>query len=78
MRGRELTLSSLCYRCGFAKTKGPAVCSHGTGYRQERLEGALLAKFREAMTAPMIDALAGMVNAQLEAVFQGTTPGQPS
>ncbi len=59
------------YRCGFAKTKGPAVCSHGIGYRQERLEGALLAKFREAMTAPMIDALATMVNAQLEAVFQG-------
>jgi hypothetical protein len=59
------------YRCGFAKTKGPAVCTHGTGYRQERLEGALLAKFREAMTAPMIDALARMVSAQLEAVFQG-------
>jgi pyruvate, water dikinase len=34
------------------------VCTHGTEYRQERLEGALLAKFREAMTAPMIDALA--------------------
>jgi len=31
------------YRCGFAKTKGPAICTHGTGYRQERLEGALLA-----------------------------------
>ena len=28
-------------------------------------------KFREAMTAPMIDALASMVNAQLEVVFQG-------
>jgi hypothetical protein len=27
----------------------------------------LLAKFREAMTAPMMDALARMVNAQLEA-----------
>src|SRR5260370_39693327 len=59
------------YRCGFAKTKGPAVCTHGTGYRQERLEGALLAKFREATTAPMIDALASMVNAQLEAGFPG-------
>jgi len=59
------------YRCGFAKTKGPAVCTHGTGYRQGRLEGALLAKFREALTAPMIDALARMVNAQLDAVFQG-------
>src|SRR6266481_3948430 len=67
------------YRCGFAKTKGPAVCTHGTGYHQERLEGTLLAKFREAMTAPMIDGLARMVNAQLEAVFQGPmTPGQQS
>jgi hypothetical protein len=59
------------YRCGFAKTKGPAVCTHRTGYRQERLEGAVVTKFREAMTAPMIDALARMVDAQLEAVFQG-------
>ena len=31
----------------------------------------MLAKFREAMSAPMIDAPARMVNAQLEAVFQG-------
>ncbi len=53
------------------ETKGPAVCPHGTAYRQERLEGALLAKFREAMTAPTIEALASMVNTQLEAVFQG-------
>jgi DNA invertase Pin-like site-specific DNA recombinase len=59
------------YRCGFAKTKGPTVCPHGTAYRQERLEGALLARFREALTAAMIDALASMVNAHLEAVFQG-------
>jgi len=59
------------YRCGFAKTNWPAVCTHGTGYRQERLEGALLAKFRESMTAPMIEALANMVNAQLEAIFRG-------
>jgi len=59
------------YRCGFAKTKGPAVCTHGTGYRQERLEAAVVAKFREAMTAPTIDALARMVNTQLEVVFQG-------
>jgi hypothetical protein len=34
------------------------------------VKGALLAKFREAMTVRMIDALASMVNAQLEAVFQ--------
>jgi hypothetical protein len=31
----------------------------------------VVAKFREAMTAPMIEALARIVNAQLEAVFQG-------
>jgi hypothetical protein len=61
------------YRCGFAKTKGPAVCPHGTAYKQERLERALLARFRQAMTAQMIDALASMVNAQLEAVFQRHT-----
>ena len=59
------------YRCRFARTKGPTVCPHGRGHRQERLEGALLAKFRVAMTAPMIEALARMVNAQLEAAFQG-------
>jgi DNA invertase Pin-like site-specific DNA recombinase len=62
------------YRCGFAKTKGPAVCTHRAGYRQERLEGAVMAKFREAMTVPMIEALATMVNAQLKAVFQGHGP----
>jgi len=59
------------YRCAFAKTKGPAVCAHGTAYRRERLEGALLAKFRHAMTAPMIDALASMINAQIETALQG-------
>jgi hypothetical protein len=69
-KGSDIYRYGIC-RCGFAKTKGPAVCTHGTGYRQERLEGAVMAKFREAMTAPMIDALARMVNAQLEAVFQG-------
>ena len=30
-----------------------------------------MSKFREAMMAPMIEALARMVNAQLEAFFQG-------
>lgn len=58
------------YRCAFAKTKGPAVCAHGTAYRRERLEGALLANFREAMTAPMVDALASMINAQIETALQ--------
>jgi hypothetical protein len=40
-----------------------------TGRATAQLEGALLAKVREAMTAPMT--LASMVNAQLEVVFQG-------
>lgn len=38
------------YRCGFARSTGPAVCTHGTWYRQDRLEVALIRKFREAMT----------------------------
>ena len=59
------------YRCGFAKTKGPTVCPHGTVYPQEQLEGALLAKFGEAMTPHMIEALASRVNAQIEAVLRG-------
>jgi len=59
------------YRCGFAKAKGPAVCSHRTGYRRERLEGALLARFREAMTPERIRVLARSVNGQTEAVFKG-------
>jgi len=52
------------YRCSFATHKGPAVCLHRVGYRQDRLEAALLEKFREAMTPQMIDALAQAVNAQ--------------
>jgi site-specific DNA recombinase len=58
------------YRCGFAKNKGPAVCTHGTGHRQDRLERALLAKFREAMTPEIIDALVAEVNARIKAALQ--------
>ena len=58
------------YRCSFATHKGPAVCLHRVGYRQDRLEAALLEKFREAMTPQMIDALAQAVNAQIEAAFR--------
>lgn len=29
------------YRCGFAKANSPAICTHQTGYRTDRLEGAL-------------------------------------
>jgi len=59
------------YRCGGARDKGPAVCAHDTGYRRDRLEGALLAKFREGMTPAMIETLATAINAQIEAVLQG-------
>jgi hypothetical protein len=59
------------YRCGFARAKGPAVCSHSTGYRRERLEGALLARFREAMTPERSRILARSVNSQIETVFNG-------
>jgi DNA invertase Pin-like site-specific DNA recombinase len=59
------------YRCGFAKTKGPAVCTHRTGYRRERLEGVLVAKFREAMRPAMVEALARMTNARIAAVYEG-------
>ncbi len=59
------------YRCSFATHKGPGVCLHRVGYRQDRLEAALLEKFREAMTPQMIDALAQAVNVQIEAAFQG-------
>ena len=58
------------YRCSFATHKGPAVCTHSTGYRQERLEAALLAKFREAMTPHMVDALTLAINTQIESAFR--------
>src|SRR5258705_101070 len=34
-------------RAQLDRTNGPAVCAHETAYRQERLEGALLPRFRE-------------------------------
>jgi DNA invertase Pin-like site-specific DNA recombinase len=51
--------------CSFAKNKGPAVCSHRVWYRQERLEAALIGKFREATTPAMITVLATLVNDQV-------------
>ena len=42
-------------------------CGHRVWYRQDRLEGALIAKFRQAMTLPIIDALTRAVNAELAA-----------
>jgi hypothetical protein len=58
------------YRWSFATHKGPAVCTHSTGYRQGRLEAALLAKFREAMTPRIVDALTQAINAQIESAFR--------
>jgi site-specific DNA recombinase len=48
------------YRCAFAADKGPAVCTHRVWYRQDRLEGALIAKFREAMTPALLDELTAL------------------
>jgi hypothetical protein len=47
------------------------VCGHRVWYRQDRLEGALVAKFREAMTPPIVNALALAVNDQLDAAVRG-------
>ena len=55
------------YRCSFAADKGPAVCGHRVWYRQDRLEGSLVAKLQEAMTPPIIDALTLAVNAEVDA-----------
>jgi DNA invertase Pin-like site-specific DNA recombinase len=55
------------YRCSFAADKGPAVCTHRVWYRQDRLEGSVIAKFREAMTPPIIAALTLAVNAEVDA-----------
>lgn len=58
------------YRCGFARDKGPAVCAHGAWYRRERLEGALLGKFREATTPAMIAAVTRAVNDHVDAMYR--------
>ena len=58
------------YRCGFATTKGSAVCAHGRGYHRHRLEAAVLARFRAAMTPPMISTLTEFVNTHVEAAFR--------
>jgi hypothetical protein len=57
------------YRCGFAAHKGPAVCAHATWYRQVLLEQALLDRFRQAMTPPMVDTLARAINAHVVAAI---------
>jgi len=60
------------YRCAGAKDKGPAVCGHDVGYRQDHLEGALVARFREATAKPeTIERLAELVNARVEVAARG-------
>ncbi len=60
------------YRCAGAKDKGAAVCRHNLAYRRELLESALLARFHEATATPeMIERLAGLVNARVEAAVRG-------
>jgi site-specific DNA recombinase len=63
------------YRCGFATTKGSAVCAHGRGYHRQRLEAAVLARFRAAMTQPMVSTLTEFVNTHVEAVFRERSRG---
>ena len=63
------------YRCGFATTKGAAICAHGRGYHRQRLETAVLASFRAAMTPPMVSTLTQLVNTHVEAAFQERSRG---
>ena len=58
------------YRCGFAASKGAAVCAHTAAYRADYLEGALLAKFRDGTTPPMIDELRRLLNRHIGAALQ--------
>jgi site-specific DNA recombinase len=55
------------YRCSFAAHKGPAICTHGTWYRQDPLEAVLLEKFRAATTPAMLDALVRLVSQRVDA-----------
>src|SRR5262249_28718287 len=68
--GDHMPYESSWYRCGFATTKGSAVCTHGRGYHRYRLEAAVLVRFRAAMTAPMVSTLTEFVNTQVEAAFR--------
>jgi site-specific DNA recombinase len=58
------------YRCGFAANKGPTVCGHRVWYRQDRLEAALVGRFREAITPARVEALAAAINARVLAAYQ--------
>ena len=63
------------YRCGLAATKGSTVCAHGRGYHRQRLEAAVLARFRAAMTPPMVSTLTELVNTHVEATFRERSRG---
>jgi site-specific DNA recombinase len=59
------------YTCSFAKSKGPAICDHRSLYRQDRLEAALIAKFREATTPDMVTVLVRTANAHVAELLRG-------
>src|SRR4029078_13291462 len=52
-----------------------AICTHGRGYHRQRLEAAVLASFRAAMTPPMVSTLTRLVNTHVEAAFQERSRG---
>lgn len=58
------------YRCAWNKNKGPAVCPHGTNYRADLLEAALLGELRRAMSPSMIAALCDSVNDRVAAAWK--------
>jgi hypothetical protein len=52
-------------------SKGPTVCARRVLYRADQLEGALLARYQEATTAPMVEALAKLLTLRLSASVRG-------
>jgi hypothetical protein len=54
--------------------KGP-VSAHGRGYHPHRLEAAVLARFRAAMTPPMVSTLTEFVNRHVEAALRERSRG---
>lgn len=63
------------YVCGFAKDKGPQVCQHRVWYRADWLEDAIIARFREATTPAMLQAVVEIINATLTTSGQGADAG---
>jgi site-specific DNA recombinase len=63
--GRKYTQSWL--RCALAHDKGPAVCTHGTPYREDLLEADLVEHFRAAMNSEHVDRLVMLMNEAIAA-----------